>query len=1465
MTQKYAGKMRIIVSALTLCLVAQQSILLSASAGMITGVKPEAGADGNIYNINPSVNHGDVGFRLYNNFVLNEGEIANLIYKYKDKDISTFVNLVNEQININGLVNTVRDGNFYNGHAIFVSPNGMVVGASGVLNVGSLSVLTPDQNQFDKFKSDYEINGDLTPLYSEGKGTVTVNGKVMARNAVDIRAAAVDVANNAAIMAGVKTLDNITTNAQANALFNSLVKTDNMTSGNAFASENGSIKITSYSGDGGVNLAAGTSLKNFGKGNIEITNKGSKGISMNGEIKNPAGDILITNSNGNLNINKGASIQHKSHQDNKVNIINSGNQLYIDDAITSENGTVNIKNTGNGGLHIDKNAVITENVNHDGQGHSAYERHNPEINISNNSDASLDIDGNIVLNGGRFHITNDGKGGLNINKTASIDGTQIAAESTIINNGEGDLNIDGSINYDNGSNNISFLDAGLTIENNNVLSGLNISETATINAENTNHTYITNNGEKGMTISGKVINGHKSSENFDSNLEITNTRGGLTIDGSIENRKGDLIVNNTGEYGLYLNGTIQNKEGNSDFYNENDGLYVNGTVTNAVGEMTFTNEGDKGLNIYSNVKNTGTKTSIINKTGLLNIADSALIENENDILIDNSGNKGLLIAGTVNNNGNSEIINADDGALTISGKYNNGKNFTAKNDGQQGLMISGVVKNQNGTVELTNTKTSLTIDGTVENEQGNFKAVNSGHNGMRINGTVNNKNGNSDYINENCILTVNGTATNAGGTMNFDNSGVAIKVNETGVINSDGILTMTNSGPNGINIAGMMNVQNGTATITNTGAKGITVTSTGRITDTTDKIAINNNAAGGITVQGLINGVGVDINNSNSDVVIGDTTANENYITSNGDININIDNGNLYNSGVDKTLLKTTNNGKLNINVTDGNIGEEVGNKAGISTGVDPNARDFTKSINVDIEGAITAKALQKSKTEDLIVNIASRGKDLKVDHIKADGKVILTADFDKDGNSASILNASTDNTKANVEGKGISLIASNSIGSSDKKLTFNQTEGKFNKEGLNIDELSYAPTAKYGFDALAIKDINIKGQDDKYDTNVTTMISREGSINAEFSGDTYIKEVTADKELNLVTRGAEMVIDNLGTVPDTPIDYYGPNGDIAPDTVIVKALDINPNTRVDNSGLVDGVHNHWANSHIIIKNGRINDDAKVELTGDDVYAGGYHFYMGKERNEDGKTYWVYDDRTAMVTTSGNDKPTIRVNSVREKDVTEIGRKEEERNYYTGGSVQEDKPWYGDDDDDDDDHLIVPEPDEPAPGDDDDDDDDGPVIPGDDDDDDDDDGPVIPGDDDDDNIGATFDDAKQTYKKEYSDALGIVDKRQYMRFPVEGNRNPVQFESNGQIASLVDISRGGVAVRHNHTLKVGDVIPVKISYGNLDIDTNVKVVTATTNRAGAEFVDLDQSTANKLLYLNLLLEEANSTISMSDR
>ena len=119
----------------------------------------------------------------------------------------------------------------------------------------------------------------------------------------------------------------------------------------------------------------------------------------------------------------------------------------------------------------------------------------------------------------------------------------------------------------------------------------------------------------------------------------------------------------------------------------------------------------------------------------------------------------------------------------------------------------------------------------------------------------------------------------------------------------------------------------------------------------------------------------------------------------------------------------------------------------------------------------------------------------------------------------------------------------------------------------------------------------------------------------------------------------------------------------------------------------------------------------------------------------------------------------------------------------------------------------------------------------------------------------TRDDAKRTWKKIIADDVNIIDKRQYIRFRVAHNPNPVVFESVPTVSSLVDISRGGVALTHSNALKVGDIVPVHIKYGDLDIDADVKVVTASDRRAGAEFVNLDQSTANRLLYLNLMLEE----------
>ena len=103
-----------------------------------------------------------------------------------------------------------------------------------------------------------------------------------------------------------------------------------------------------------------------------------------------------------------------------------------------------------------------------------------------------------------------------------------------------------------------------------------------------------------------------------------------------------------------------------------------------------------------------------------------------------------------------------------------------------------------------------------------------------------------------------------------------------------------------------------------------------------------------------------------------------------------------------------------------------------------------------------------------------------------------------------------------------------------------------------------------------------------------------------------------------------------------------------------------------------------------------------------------------------------------------------------------------------------------------------------------------------------------------------------------SDRVDSIDKRQYMRFGGEEAQDLITFESTDDVIAISDISRGGVSLKHNKKLKVGDVVPVHLTYGDLEINANVKIVSASDVKAGGQFIDLDQATANKLLYLSLL-------------
>ena len=1422
MRQSGKNQKRTIAVLLTGLFMVQQTMGLSVfAASTISGVTN--GGSGT-FNIDPTTKTNGTGFRHYQDFNLGQGDVANLNFA----DINTFVNMVDNQVVINGIVNSVRGNGFYNGKAVFISPNGMVVGASGVLNVGSLGVYAPNSIDYTNLKNSPSAAtlAEATENASNGGAPITINGKVITAGNVDLVGGQIDIAKNAGIVGGVN-LNQMTiqtSEQQATALFNNLVNTDNLANGNNFTSDAaGQIRITSNKG---VNVAG--NIVNYATGGEyqDANSTNYSGILINSHNgSTPEGDAITSgiNVSGNIVNTKGL-----------VEFNNNGGDLDISGNIKN-NGTTHIYNQP---LAQYSDATKNENI-----------AKNSGINIT----GKIDTKGNL-------RIENRGGKGLNISGTVNHEGDSFvqngySSENDIMGYGKnnekldntGALNIGGTFNT---TGNAEFLNTEYGQD------GLNVTGNVTTGGKAT----YTNKGAAGLNIKqGGAI---KSSQG----LEMTNYgAGGLNITGSANNTGKATVTNHSGR--LTVGGTFTNN-GDATFINNGTELNVSGTVANENGLLDMTNNGADGFNV--------TETGKISGNGGLNMTNSE------------TGTAGMNINGTVTNIGNANVLNKA-GALNVGGSFSNNGDATFVNDGTE-LNVSGTVSNENGLLDMTNNGANgfnVTETGKISGNGGlNMTNSEAGKAGMNINGTVTNignanvlnkagalnvkgsftNTGDAVFTNDGTNLVVNGTVTNNKGTLKMTNNNGAFNVN--GTVRNNGTTTnLTNAGADGLNVAGTV-YSNGDLTMTNTGAKGINLASTGRVNGN-NNIYINNNSKGGVNVKGLVNGQkDVNITSENGNVVIGDNTENDNYITAGDNININVNNGSILNEGSAtkvKTLLKANKN--LNMYVTDGTIGTEVQQDGAISgsTGIGPKnqgSRDFSKSINANIGGNVTAKTTKNATTaNNLVINYAAIDSDMNINSIKADGRVILTVDDSSHANGGAasgtrynMLDANKTKGNVNVEGTGISLISNGSIGTKDNKLTFVQTDAANNKMDALANENIYL--RENSFDAYG------RNKETKLNT-VSTMIAREGDLDVEFAGDTTIDNITAEGDMKIVTRGQKMHIKNLGHIKDsavTPEDYFGPrdyglrdnpnlpNGgytgeyenEALPNNVVVKALDINHNIRPTEETL-DGGYEAWANSTVRIDNA-VLDKGKLDITADEIYANGIHATF----NKDGFTK-VKDPTTNKVQGTPDGVEGIPTgHAVRPSDVTDTGRGETERNYYYPAG-DGDGTFKGEDSNvDPDDGIVdatpleIPDdnptpPDPPTP----------PTPP---------DPPVPPTPEPDPTPNG---DGSITYtQRKGEDNIDNIDKRQYMRFNVADTKNPVALEKSSKIDGLLDVSRGGIAVSHHNDLKVGDVVPVHLTYGDLDIKTNVKIVTATTSRAGAMFVDLDQATANKLLYLNILLEDS---------
>lgn len=180
---------------------------ITLHAGMPTSTSMVT--NGTVTDITTSTVRGNTGFNSFGHFNVNAGNTVNL---HVPAGKANLVNLVHDtKVVINGNLNGLKDGTI-GGNIIFADPHGMVVGASGVVNVGSLTVTTPSGSQMSQLAatmtngSDAEATAMAADLmagkYNAGAGPVSIEGTVNSAGSVNLFAASAVVGAGAQVNAG---------------------------------------------------------------------------------------------------------------------------------------------------------------------------------------------------------------------------------------------------------------------------------------------------------------------------------------------------------------------------------------------------------------------------------------------------------------------------------------------------------------------------------------------------------------------------------------------------------------------------------------------------------------------------------------------------------------------------------------------------------------------------------------------------------------------------------------------------------------------------------------------------------------------------------------------------------------------------------------------------------------------------------------------------------------------------------------------------------------------------------------------------------------------------------------------------------------------------------------------------------------------------------------------------------------
>lgn len=259
---------------------------------------------------------GNAAVNVFNKFNLSANEIANMYFGTSkgNHNAANLVNFVNDRIDINGTVNAVQNSQI-GGNLFFLSKEGMAVGKSGVINTGSLYVMTPTSTFMEDIigadgKSFNEANfkaqwgdgaGNIARMQVpvNQSGTISVLGTVNAANEVKMMAAQIGVGKN---VSGDNAYD-VTAEEAKNALirtnvvdFSDFVNIKN-SEAEVTAGLNGKLEAQVDANSGDIVLKAVASTVNSIDENFEkykgSNNQALATVTVNGTV-NARGDAEIT-------------------------------------------------------------------------------------------------------------------------------------------------------------------------------------------------------------------------------------------------------------------------------------------------------------------------------------------------------------------------------------------------------------------------------------------------------------------------------------------------------------------------------------------------------------------------------------------------------------------------------------------------------------------------------------------------------------------------------------------------------------------------------------------------------------------------------------------------------------------------------------------------------------------------------------------------------------------------------------------------------------------------------------------------------------------------------------------------------------------------------------------------------------------------------------------------------------------